>query len=113
LGYINDPEVKITSNSIHEKRVPTVEPIRIVTNGNDVQNRDINDERVTTTSVNRSNNYFARKIYNQNPILGVKKFTGEYRIDQLGSFNIENVDTSTINNFNVNTIIQPEKDRSS
>jgi hypothetical protein len=113
LGYINDPEVKIISNSIHEKRVPTVEPIKIVTNGNDVQNRDINDERVTTTSINRSNNYFARKIYNQNPILGVKKFTGEYRIDQLGSFNIENVDTTTINNFNVNTIIQPEKDRSS
>ena len=113
LGYINDPEVKLISNSIHEKRVPTVEPIKIVTNGNDVQNRDINSGRVTTTSVNRSNNYFARKIYNKNPILGVKKFTGEYTIDQLSSFTIENVDTSTINNFNANTIIQPEKDRSS
>lgn len=113
LGYINDPEVKIISNSIHEKRVPTVEPIRIITNGNDVQHISPVTGRVTTTSVDRNNNYFARKIYNENPILGVKKFTGEYRIDQLGSFNIENVDTSTINNFNVNTIIQPEKDRSS
>jgi len=113
LGYINDPEVKIISNSIHEKRVPTVEPIRIVTNGNDVQHISPVTGRVTTTNIDRNNNYFKRKIYNQNPILGVKKFTGEYRIDQLGSFNIENVDTSTINNFNVNTIIQPEKDRSS
>jgi len=113
LGYINDPEVKITSNAaIHEKRVPTVIPIRIVTNGNDVQNLN-EDGRVTTTSVDRNNNYFARKIYNQNPIFGIKKFTGEYRIDQLGSFSIENVDTSTINKFNVNTIIQPEKDQSS
>ena len=113
LGYINSPEVKIVSNSIHEKRVPTVIPIRIVTNGNDIQHIDPRTGLVTTTNIDRNNNYFARKIYNQNPILGVKKFTGEYRIDQLGSFNIENVDTSTINNFNVNTIIQPEKDRSS
>jgi hypothetical protein len=113
LGYINDPEVKIVSNSIHEKRVPTVIPIKIVTNGNDIQHISEISGRVTTTNIDRNNNYFKRKIYNQNPILGVKKFTGEYRIDQLGSFNIENVDTTTINNFNVNTIIQPEKDRSS
>ena len=113
LGYINDPEVKITSNSIHEKRVPTVIPIRIVTNGNDIQHIDNNTGRVTTTNIDRNNNYFARKIYNENPILGVKKFTGEYRIDQLSSFTIENVDTSRINNLNVNTIIQTEKDRSS
>ncbi len=113
LGYINDPEVKIISNSIHEKRVPTVIPIRIVTNGNDIQHIDDDTGRVTTTNVDRNNNYFARKIYNENPILGVKKFTGEYRIDQLSSFTIENVDTSSINNLNVNTIIQPEKDRSS
>jgi hypothetical protein len=112
LGYINDPEVKMISNSIHEKRVPTFIPIRIVTNGNDIQHVARNG-RVTTTNVDRNNNYFKRKIYNENPILGVKKFTGEYQIDQLGSFNIENVDTSTINNFNVNTIIQPKKDRSS
>lgn len=113
LGYINDPEVKITSNSIHEKRVPTVEPIKIVTNGNDIQHINEITGRVTTTNINRNNNYFARKIYNQNPILGVKKFTGEYRIDQLASFTIDNVDTTTINNLNVNSIIQPEKDRSS
>ena len=113
LGYINDPIVHIQSNSIHEKRVPNVIPVRIVTNGNDIQTIDIDSGRVTVASINRTNNYFGRKDYNTKAILGPKKFTGEYNISQFASLSIENVSQSTINKFNTNTIIQPEKDRNS
>ena len=113
LGYINDPDVNLRSNSIHEKRVPNVIPIRIVTNGNDVQNVSPITGRVTSTSIDRGNNYFARKDYNTKAILGVKKYAGEYNISQFESLSIENISESTINKLNVNTTIQPVKDRNS
>ena len=113
LGYINNPIVNIRSNAIHEKRVPDVIPIRIVSNGNDVIEKDAITGLVTKTSIDRSNDYFGRKDYDVKAVLGTKKFNGEYYISQFASLTIENVGASTINKNNVNTTIQTVKDRNS
>ena len=113
LGYVNDPISVIKSNSVTEKRVPNVIPIQIVTNGNDVQNTNPATGLVTTTSINRSNDYFGRKDYDVKAVLGTKKFNGEYNITQFSALTIENVGTSIINKSNVNTTVQTVKDRNS
>lgn len=110
LGYINEPKVNIRSNSRHEKRVPDVIPVRIVTNGNDIQTVSKTGDTIKTT-INRNNDYFSRKDYSKKAVLGTKKFNGEYNITQFSSLTIENVGESIINKNNINTTIQTTTDR--
>ncbi len=113
LGYVTDPDVNVKVGSERFK-VPDVIPIKIVTNGNEIQSIEsfgsVRTSKVKT-SINRTNDYFSRKDYSRKAILGTKKYHGEYTIEQFTSLSIENVGESDININNVNTQFLITEDR--
>lgn len=113
LGYVANPDLNVKVGSERFK-VPDVIPIKIVTNGNEIQTissfGSVRTSKVKT-SINRTNDYFSRKDYSRKAILGTKKFHAEYTIEQFSSLSIENVNESDINKNNVNTQFLITEDR--